>query len=481
MKTYALVIGNNEYETVDKLKNAVNDAKAVAEAFEKLQYDVKLKLDIKSDDVSNLLDEFEKETTNYDATIFYFAGHGFEVNGENYLVSIDCQIQPSNSTYYYNRHCIRMNEILKILKKYSNKVNIVIIDACRKSFDRSANIGFSPIHAPKGTLLAFSTSPNEGASDSGYEGHSIYTGSLLKYLGRENLFVEDLFKKVRKTVYNLSRGNQTSWEHTSLIGDFFFNSGQLIHSPSIPYHEKVVKDSEYEPSGIFGDLIKKIKTYNWNIQNPAIHKILRIPSEKLDKNEKFLLGRNLLQASGAAFAAQEFMDNIDSNLIRYQEGDENHLLNGILFEIYFDSKGSFRFNRAKKHNLEKILQLRKSPTFENSFDFIRKLIESTNYNLIYIPTNDDKYIDVDIIAIEETRTSFDESEKKFQVIEEIKYNLEDITEQIEKYGVYKCNEDNLKNIIAEFFTAPSSLIQINPNIELNNCEIKEKGSDMDLF
>ncbi|PAU92648.1 peptidase C14 [Aliifodinibius salipaludis] len=481
MNTFALVIGNDEYEFVNKLTNAVNDAKAIAEVFEKLQYDVNLKTDIKSDRISEILDEFEAEITDYDATIFYFAGHGFEIDGENYLVATDCQIQPSNSTHYYNRKCIRLNEILGVLEKYPNKVNIVIIDACRSSFDRSGNIGFSPIQAPKGTLLAFSTSPKESASDSGYEGHSIYTGSLLKYLGRENLFVEDLFKKVRKTVYNLSRGKQTSWEHTSLIGDFFFNSGQLIHSPSIPYHEKVVKDSEYEPSGTFGDLIKKIRTYDWHIQNPAIHKILSIPSDKLDKNEKFILGRNLLQASGAVFAAQEFMDKIDNNLPKYQENDENHLLNGILFEIYFDSKGSFRFNRTKKHYLERILQLRKNPTYKKSFEFISNLLVSTNYDLIYIPSENDKKIDIDIIASKETRSDFNGSEKEFQVIDVIKYNLNDITQQIEKYGVYKCDKTELKGILAGFFTAPISLIQINSNIQLTNCETKEEISDMDLF
>lgn len=473
MKTYALVIGNNEYEFVDKLSNAVSDAEAIAEVFDKLQYEVELKTDIKSNEISDLLDDFKQETKDYDATIFYFAGHGFEIEGENYLVATDCQVSPSNSKHYYSRHCIGLNEIMDILKNYSNKVNIVIIDACRKSFKRSANIGFSPIHAPKGTLLAFSTSPNEGASDSGYEGHSIYTGSLLKYLGRENLFVEDLFKKVRKTVYNLSRGNQTSWEHTSLIGDFFFNSGQMIHSSSIPYHEKVVKDSEYEPSGTFGELIKKMKAYDWHIQNPAINKALFIPSNQLDKNEKFLLGRNLLQASGAAFAAQEFMEDIGNNLSKYQEGDDNHLLNGILFEIYFDSKGSFRFNRTKTHNLEKVLGLRKSPTFEKSFEFIRNLLVSTNYDLIYIPNEDDKFIDIDIIAKQESISTINGKSKDHQVIEVIKYNLEDITHHIEKYGVYRCDETNLKGIIAEFFTAPRSLIQINANIELNNCETKE--------
>lgn len=357
MKTLTLVIGNNEYYDGAKLTNAISDATGMAQIFERLGYDIIYKVNCVAKDYTELLDEFEKRIGDYDASIIYFAGHGFEVDGENYLAAVDCQITSGNK-YHYGQTCIRLGEILTILRKNSQKVNIVIIDACRKSFDRSSAIGFSPIQAPKGTLLAFSTSPNEGASDYGFEGHSVFTGSILRYIGRERLSVEELFKKVRKTVYSLTEGKQTTWEHTSLIGDFYFNTGQLVYSVSIPYDENVVKDANYNNNvDDFGKLILKIKSYNWDIQNPAINKILSIPSKNFDKNQQFILGRNLLQASGAAFSAEAYMKEIHSNISKYTHEGENHVLNGILFEIYFNSHADFRKDKTKKHHFDKIIAL----------------------------------------------------------------------------------------------------------------------------
>ena len=244
MKTLAVIIGNNKYHGSAELENAKNDAISIQEVFESLGYDVIVRLDCTADDYTETLTAFAERIKEYDASIFYYAGHGFELDGENYLPAIDCQIPPS-SKYVADRHSIRLSELLDIYKSNSNKVNIVIIDACRRAFERSGNIALAPMFAPRGTLLAFSTSPNEGASDVGFEGNSIYTGALLKYLGREHLSVEDLFKKVRKTVYALSEGRITTWEHTSLINDFYFNTGQLVHSVDIPYSDAVVKDIDY--------------------------------------------------------------------------------------------------------------------------------------------------------------------------------------------------------------------------------------------
>jgi len=315
MKTLALIIGNNEYHDGAKLTNAVNDAMAISEVFERLGFDTIVKYNCTAKDYCDLLADFENRISNYDASIFYFAGHGYELDGENFLASIDCQIPPSNK-YHAGQNSIRLSEFLDIYKKNTNKINIAIIDACRRSFERSGNTVLAPIFAPKGTLLAFSTSPNEGASDAGFEGHSIYTGALLKYIGREHLSIEELFKKVRKTVYALSEGKRTTWEHTSLINDYYFNIGQLVHSVDIPYDEKVVKDIDYCEIDEFGNLISEVKSQNWNKQNPAIEKLLSIPVDKLNKNQLFILGRNLLQASSAAFKAANFMESISSNITR---------------------------------------------------------------------------------------------------------------------------------------------------------------------
>lgn len=482
MKTLAVIIGNNKYHGSAELENAKNDAISIQEVFESLGYDVIVRLDCTADDYTETLTAFAERIKEYDASIFYYAGHGFELDGENYLPAIDCQIPPS-SKYVADRHSIRLSELLDIYKSNSNKVNIVIIDACRRAFERSGNIALAPMFAPRGTLLAFSTSPNEGASDVGFEGNSIYTGALLKYLGREHLSVEDLFKKVRKTVYALSEGRITTWEHTSLINDFYFNTGQLVHSVDIPYSDAVVKDIDYAEATEFGKLIADLKSYNWYVQNPSIQAILQVPTNQLDSNQQFILGRNLLQAAeGSAAEAYNFMERIGTNIVKYSRDGENHVLNGILFEIYFNAYGEFRQSNTKKHFIEEILALRKNPSFNSSFKFISNLLSSTNYDLVYIPKSEDEYIDIDVVASEDISQDFLGNDQTVQVISKITFNGVNITEQVKRYHISGENERSLMQVLSNFFTAPKSLIQINSPVKLERIAfIKSITTDDDFF
>ena len=464
MKTIAFVIGNNDYFEGAELKCAVNDASEMAAIFRRLGYDVREKLNIKSEDCSRILTDFEDQIKDYDASIFYFAGHGFELDGENYLIPIDCQIPPGNK-YEADRSCIRLTEVLGILKTNSGKVNIVIIDACRKTFDRGVASSFAQVQAPKGTLIAFSTSPNEGAKDdNGQDGHSVYTSALLQYIGREALSVESLFKKVRKTVYNLTNGAQTPWEHTSLIGDFFFNTGQLVYSIEIPYDKLVVKDSLFGGGDVFGDLILELRSCDWYRQNPAMKKIRRIPASDLNKNQQFILGRNLYQASVHPWEVQRFFEDLESNLSGYNKNGENHVLNGILFEIYFDSKGDFR-NELKRYDFDSVFSLRKNPIFAKSFGFIKNVLQPYKERLFYIPNIDDEPIDIDIMAEEKNIQTYFE-ERTIQIIHKVNVEGKDITKAFSRRCDNYVNELGLKSCLSNFLTAPKDLIQIHSNVSL---------------
>ena len=478
MKTVAFVIGNNDYFEGAQLKCAVNDATAMAAVFRRLGYDVYEKLNIKSKDCSRILTDFEDKIKDYDASIFYYAGHGYELEGENYLVPIDCQL-PLYQRHEANRTCLRLSEILGILKKVAGKVNIVIIDACRKSFDRGTSSAFAQVQAPKGTLIAFSTSPNEGAKDgNGQDSHSVYTSALLQYIGRETLSVESLFKKVRKTVYNLTNGTQTPWEHTSLIGDFFFNTGQLVYSVEIPYDEVVVKDSLFEGGDVFGNLILELRSCDWNRQNPAMEKIRRIPASDLNKNQQFILGRNLYQANGYAWEVQRFFENLGNNLSKYNKDEENHVLNGILFEIYFDNKGDFR-NELKRHNFDRVFSLRKNPIFAKSFGFIEEVLQPYKEQLYYIPTIHDEPIDIDISA-EEKNNSTVFGEEAIQIIHKVNVENKDITKAFSRSCTYGINELGVKSCLSNFLTAPQDLIQIHSNVLLQKIAFAKELFDEDL-
>jgi hypothetical protein len=353
-------------------------------------------------------------------------------------------------------------------------VNIAIIDACRVSFARGIASTFTPIHAPKGTLIAFSTSPGDGASDRGMGNNSVYTGSILQYIGRERLSVEDLFKKVRKSVSTFTGGAKTTWEHTSLTGDFYFNTGQLVYSVSIPYDDKVVKDKQFVSKGnLASEIILGLRSLNWNRQNPAMDKFTSSPAMQFDKNEQFLIGRNILQASTAAHSATNFLDDLAINLKPYTNNGENHVLNGILFEMYFDSKGDFRGDKLKKHHFKKIFSIRKDITLKGSFQFIKEVLEPYRDQLFYIPSTEDEMIDINVAARIKKDTIFNGTEVNYDLIEKIVALDRDITIDISKYDVWGQNELGLKHILVQHLTAPEELITVIANRSISKMAFNE--------
>ena len=486
MKTLALVIGNNNYLGNSKLENAVNDATSIAETFKRLNYDVIFKQDCNAYDCSMALMEFEEKIAHTDSSIFYFAGHGFQFDGENYLASIDCPVEMPNKIMC-ERTCITLSEILNIVKKSTTKVNILIIDACRRSFSRGVSNTFSVINAPQGTIIAFSTSPGEGAKDKGMEGHSVYTGVLLQYIGRELLSVEELFKKVRKTVHNLSGGSQTSWEHTSLIGDFYFNTGQMVHSISIPYDDSVVKDRTYVLKGdAIDNIIQDMKSCNWDKQNPAIDRFKALKPGSIDKNQQFIIGRNILQSGGYAFNAMNILENLQDNLERFNVNGENHVLNGILFEIYFNNNGDFRRDNFKKHSFEKVLAIRHNSNYKKSFEFIGNALVPFRHEMFYIPSIIDNMIDVDVFASVQKIINLIGIKEEYQIIESINVSSKDITLPVSRICQSGTNSLHLKEVLSNYFAAPIELIHLNENIVLKKLtfrlliETQKEGVEIDF-
>lgn len=204
--------------------------------------------------------------------------------------------------------------------------------------------------------------------------NSIYTGSFLRHIEDEGIAIEDFFKRVRTSVFDLSKEKQTSWEHTSLIGDFYFNDGQLVHSIKLSYKEEFIVDSKFKSNGSeFDKIIMGLKSYNYYTQNDAISDIRKIDLNTLNKNHLFLLGRNVLQVScDDANSTKSIMKNLDTWLDKFFTGKENHVLNGMLFEMYFDSKGKLRQDKFKNKRMEELFSLRVNLKFKRSFDFIKK-------------------------------------------------------------------------------------------------------------
>ena len=458
MKTLAIVIGCNNYPG-HELNCAIDDARAVSDLFKKMRYDVEYYEDIGSDKCAEVLQRYDTKIEYYDQSVFYFAGHGFQLDDENYLASIDCELSNPVKAYC-NRNCIRLQgELLDIYKRHPNaKNNIVILDACRTRLNRSTGDSLLPTQAPQGTLIAYSTSPGDSARDGGLNNHSIYTGSFLECIGTEPISAESLFKNVRKKVYALTDGSQTTWEHTSLIEDFVFNS--LTNTSISQYEEYAIKDVQFIATDDIGNIIAELKSHNWYKQNPAINKFLLLNPADIDKNYQFLFGRNLLQSyvGSSIYASNFFNSDFKNKISRYTASNgENHVLNGILFEMYFNSLGEFRYKNMKCRNNQMIFELINDNSFKSSFEFISEQLKQYKDYIYYIPliTNS---IEVNIEArkMEVDRLHPNNHYKIISIV----VNGNDVIHEVHPY-ISQWNMNGLKNALVKLLFAPEPIVQFN--------------------
>lgn len=229
-KRIALVIGNGAYSSAP-LRNPINDARAMAGTLKNLSFDVILRENLDQKDMKREIQAFGEKIQKGGVGLFYFAGHGVQVNGHNYLIPVGASIEHEKQVEY---EAVDMGSVLSEMDYAHNRLNIVILDACRdnpfaRSF-RSTSQGLASINAPSGTLIAFATAPgsvaNDGAGDNG-----VYTGELIKAMMQSGLKIEDVFKQVRSAVREGTRGKQIPWESSSMEGDFFFRGPAPSQAP----------------------------------------------------------------------------------------------------------------------------------------------------------------------------------------------------------------------------------------------------------
>lgn len=220
-RRFALVIGNSSYD-VGRLKNPANDAIDISEMLRELGFSVTLIRDATQQEMEDAVDIFTRKLGEGDAGLFFFAGHGVQVNGQNYLIPIDAQISKETDIKY---QAVSANWILDNMEYAGNALNIVILDACRdnpyaRSW-RSSQRGLAGVSAGDGALIAYATAPGKTAAE-GTGRNSPYTKHLLRLMPQPNMKVEELFKQVRIAVRRETKYHQTPWESSSLIGDFYF-------------------------------------------------------------------------------------------------------------------------------------------------------------------------------------------------------------------------------------------------------------------
>lgn len=216
----ALVIGNGAYANAP-LKNPVNDAKDMAKKLRGLGFIVIERNNLKKDQIGGTLREFRSKLAPGAVALVFYAGHGLQIKGINYLPAVDADI---NSEEDVPNQSIAVNQIMDVLDESKTRLNLVFLDACRnnpyaRSF-RSSERGLARVTAPSGTLISYATKPGSVAAD-GDGRNGLYTSKLLAQMD-STLQIEQALKRVVTAVKAASQGRQEPWMEGSIEGDFCF-------------------------------------------------------------------------------------------------------------------------------------------------------------------------------------------------------------------------------------------------------------------
>lgn len=234
----ALVIGQSAYKSVPALPNPANDAKAMSQLLTDAGFTVTSASDLSQDEMRARVSEFAGEVAAKGAdtvALVFYAGHGLQIDGENYLVPVD--VDPKREADI-PLQAVRLNDILNTLASVPSRMRILLLDACRNNpfpeLSKTAGHGLAIVDArigAPGTFVSFSTSPGAEAED-GNGANSPYTTALLATAKEPGMAIEDTFKRVRLAVNKATDGRQTPWDSSSLTDDFRFIAGPA--SPSTP-------------------------------------------------------------------------------------------------------------------------------------------------------------------------------------------------------------------------------------------------------
>lgn len=234
-KRIALVIGNAQYPA-SKLKNPANDAVAMTAALRKLGFTVIHREDATQRVMLSAMREFVDKAPGYDVRLFFYAGHGAQIVGKNYLMPLDAALDDERDL---QRTAVNLNEFIELLGQGKHGVNIVVLDACRDNpFSATQNLtangrrmkfrgvnmaGLATVEAPVGSFIAFAAAPGQTADDGVGSNLGVFTKHIVEHIATPDITIEQVFKRVRGGVRKDTDGKQIPWDSSSLTGDFCFS------------------------------------------------------------------------------------------------------------------------------------------------------------------------------------------------------------------------------------------------------------------
>ncbi len=231
----ALIIGNGRYADPSlRLENPVNDALAMDKALRAAGFETVVKLNASRVDFYDLVNQFKAKISR-DASavgLFYFAGHGVQADGANYLIPVDAKLE---SEADLEARAFDVGRVLHAMEAAQNDMNIVILDACRDNplpKARSVERGLARMSAASGTFIAYAAAPGHVAHDGASGSNGVFTGELVKAIGSRGVPLEQVFKRVIAGVKSETHGTQQPWSESSIQGDFYFYSPTEVERPA---------------------------------------------------------------------------------------------------------------------------------------------------------------------------------------------------------------------------------------------------------
>jgi hypothetical protein len=225
----ALVIGNSRYAHVETLENPANDAKAMEEKLRALGFDVYAGTDLSLADFRQLSGKFQEEAKSASAALIYYSGHGFQFQGQNFVVPIDASLKSKEAI---ETETIKLNDLIAGVQSRDRQV-LVFLDACRNNplpaAQRKDN-GLAQVATDNNVFVAFATQPGNISYD-GRSRLSPFTKSLLNYMSGERQSISDLMISVRNDVEKMTLGQQTPWDQSSLKKQFYFDPRAAAAAP----------------------------------------------------------------------------------------------------------------------------------------------------------------------------------------------------------------------------------------------------------
>lgn len=283
----AFVIGNSAYTSLGNLPNATNDAQDLAKKLHQLNVDTILAENLNEEEFLALLKSKESLIAEAEAVLFFYAGHGYQFKGQNYIVPVSAKFGSEDDLA---NNAIRLNTIIDQLQD-RERPTLIFLDACRNNplatgdTDNDYAAGLAQLEAGDSTFIAFATQPGNVTAD-GLGRNSPFTEALLEHIDRPGLSISDLMIEVRKSVEQITLGRQTPWEQSSLRQQFYFTD-----------------DVEIEPFVLANNFAAIM-------QDPVLREEMKI---RLDSSDPNSLHQFILRHSGAVVSADRSVEEDPQN------------------------------------------------------------------------------------------------------------------------------------------------------------------------